>query len=278
MTKQFKYDEIGYWSEVKLAIIREYAAAYSRILAAQAAIRRHVYIDAFAGAGKHVSKRTGEFVPGSPLNALLVQPPFREIHLVDLHGGKTDELRKLVGDRKDVHVHEGDANKVLLEKAFPRCLYEDFSRGLCLLDPYKLNVNWNVLKTAGRMKTVEVFYNFMIMDANMNVLWKNPEKVDKRQATRMDAVWGDRSWREAAYRKEPGLFGDIEEKTGNEEVAEAFRKRLQDVAGFAYVPKPMPMRNEQGAVVYYLFFASPNRTGAGIVEDIFEKYRTKGVK
>ncbi len=276
--KQFKYDEIGYWSEVKLHIIREYASAYSRILAAQSAIKRHVYIDAFAGAGKHISKRTGEFIAGSPLNALLVKPPFREIHLVDLHGGKADELRKLVGDQKDVYVQEGDANSVLLEKAFPRCRYEDFSRGLCLLDPYKLNVNWNVLETAGQMKTIEVFYNFMIMDANMNILWKNPEKVDAKQAARMDAVWGDRSWREAAYRKERGLFGDIEEKAGNEEVAEAFRKRLQNVAGFAHVPEPMPMRNDQGAIVYYLFFASPNRTGTGIVKDIFNKYRAMGIK
>ena len=276
--KAFKYDEIGYWSEIKLHIVQEYAAAYSKILAAQAAIKRHVYIDAFAGAGKHVSKRTGEFVAGSPLNALLVKPPFSEIHLVDLHGGKAAELRKLVDDHKDVHVHEEDADKVLLDKVFPRCRYEDFSRGLCLLDPYKLNVNWNVLETAGRMKTIEVFYNFMIMDANMNVLWKNPEKVDAKQAARMDAVWGDHSWREAAYRKEPGLFGDIEEKAGNEEVTEAFRKRLQNVAGFAYVPQPIPMRNDQGSIVYYLFFASPNRTGAGIVKSIFENYRGKGSK
>ena len=91
----------------------------------------------------------------------------------------------------------------------------------------------------------------------------------------MDRVWGDRSWRSAAYVREPGLFGDIEEKAGNEEVAEAFRDRLREIGGFKYVPKPMPMRNEKGAVVYYLFFASPNKTGAHIVEDIFNKYRTR---
>ncbi|MBI4457178.1 MAG: three-Cys-motif partner protein TcmP [Acidobacteria bacterium] len=278
MRKQFNYDQIGYWSEVKLAIIREYAAAYSQILTAQPEIRRHVYIDAFAGAGKHLSRRTGEFVPGSPFNALLVKPPFREIHLIDLHGGKAEELRKLAVDRQDVHVHEGDANTVLLNDAFPRCRWEDFSRGLCLLDPYGLNVNWSVLETAGHMETIEIFYNFMIMDANMNVLWRNPQKVDANQAERLDVVWGDRSWRDAAYRKEPGLFGDIEEKAGNEEVAEAFRKRLREASGFAYVPEPMPMRNEQGAVVYYLFFASPNQTGAKIVEDVFDKYRSRGAR
>ena len=35
MVQESKYDEIGYWSEVKLDIIREYAAAYSRILSSQ---------------------------------------------------------------------------------------------------------------------------------------------------------------------------------------------------------------------------------------------------
>jgi hypothetical protein len=37
----------------------------------------------------------------------------------------------------------------------------------------------------------------------------------------------------------------------------------------------MPMRNDQGALVYYLYFASPNKTGASIVSDIFKKYRQK---
>jgi three-Cys-motif partner protein len=277
-SKSFRYDEIGYWSEVKLHIVSEYASAYSRILAAQPSIKRHIYVDAFAGAGKHISKRTGQFIPGSPLNALLVRPPFTEIHLVDLHGGKANELRKLVGQRNDVFVYEEDANVVLLEKIFPRCLYKDFGRGLCLLDPYALNVKRDVLQTAGRMKSIEIFFNFMIMDANMNVLWRNPDKVPAAQATRLDGAWGDHSWRQAAYPKQPGLFGEIEEKGNNEAVAQAFRKRLKDAAGFAYVPEPIPMRNDQGAIVYYLFFASPNKTGAGIVEDIFNKYRHKGIR
>jgi three-Cys-motif partner protein len=69
----------------------------------------------------------------------------------------------------------------------------------------------------------------------------------------------------------------MDEKASNEAIAEAFRKRLEDVAGFAYVPKPMAMRNKKGSVVYYLFFASQNRDGARIVEDIFDRYRNKGI-
>ncbi len=155
-----------------------------------------------------------------------------------------------------------------------RMSYAPNAKGL--LDPYGLNVDWEVLVTAGKMKSVEVFYNFMIMDANMNVFMRNPARVTQEQAARMDRVWGDGSWRPAAYRSEPDLFGEHEEKVTNEEISEAFRQRLEKVAGFAYVPPPMPMRNTRGAVVYYLYFASPNATAGRIVTEIFERYRERG--
>jgi len=61
MMQEPKYDEIGYWSEIKLDIIREYAAAYTRILSSQSSPKfYHIYIDAFAGAGTHISKSTGQ--------------------------------------------------------------------------------------------------------------------------------------------------------------------------------------------------------------------------
>jgi hypothetical protein len=72
-----KIDEIGPWSEVKLDIVKRYAVAYSQILNNHKGLS-HSYIDAFAGAGSHVSKTTREMVPGSPLNALWVAPPFRD--------------------------------------------------------------------------------------------------------------------------------------------------------------------------------------------------------
>jgi three-Cys-motif partner protein len=268
-----RYDEIGNWSELKLEIVRSYAKAYSTILHSQETIKRHIYIDAFAGAGKHISKSTGDFVLGSPLNALLVEPPFSEFHFIDLNRKRLAVLSELAGERPNVAVYEGDCNEVLIRDVFPRCRWEDYARALCLLDPYALNVDWSVLQTAGQMKTIEIFYNFMIMDANMNVLWKNPDKVSQTQVARMTAVWGDHSWRTAAYTKQRGLFNDFEEKATNKKVTEAFRSRLKEVAGFAFVPDPLPMKNSTGATVYYLFFASPNRTGAKIVKEIFDKYR-----
>jgi len=167
-----KLDEVGYWSEVKLEIVRDYAKAYSTVLNMQASIQSHLYIDAFAGAGVHISKATGRFIPGSPLNALNVQPPFKQYHLIDLDGGKADSLRKLAGKRTDVFVYEADCNKVLLEEVFPRCRYADYRRALCLLDPYGLHLDWEVIHAAGRMRSVEIFLNFPEMDMNIRPLWK----------------------------------------------------------------------------------------------------------
>jgi hypothetical protein len=155
-----KYDEIGYWSEIKLDIIKEYAQAYSKIMNTQRFIRKHIYIDAFAGAGHHISKVT--------------------------------------------------------------------------------------------------------------------ERLPAGQNQRMDKAWGDHSWRLIAYETVPTLFGDSEMKTSNETVAEAFRQRLQAVAGFKFVPSPIPMRNNQGATIYYLYFASASQTGAKIVSSIFKKYQDRG--
>lgn len=273
---KLKYDEIGYWSEIKLDIVREYAWAYARIMNRQPSIHKYIYIDAFAGAGYHISKATKGFVKGSPLNALNIQPPFSEFHLIDLDGDRTEELKRLTKDRSNVEIYPGDANEVLLKTIFPKCRYADYHRALCLIDPYSFCVDWKVLEMAGRMKSIEIFFNFMIMDINMNVLRRNPDRIAPAQIERMDKAWGDHSWRNIAYETVPTLFGDEEVKLNNETIAEAFRQRLNKIAGFKFVPTPIPMRNDQGSIVYYLYFASPNETGARIVKSIFSKYRDRG--
>ncbi len=276
--RRVKFDEIGYWSEIKLDIVKDYASAYSRILAAQTKPSLdHVYIDAFADAGVHISKTTREYISGSPINALLVQPPFREYHLIDIDRQKVELLRELVKNQSDVHIHEGDCNHILLEKVFPNVRYENYRRGLCLLDPYGLQLDWKVIDTAGKMRSIDMFLNFPVADINRNVLWRHPEGVDPADLKRMNEFWGDDSWRQIAYTTKQNLFGYLE-KEENEVVAEGFRQRLLKVAGFKHAPEPLPMRNTKGATVYYLFFASHKPAAENIITDIFNKYRQRGAK
>jgi three-Cys-motif partner protein len=273
-----RLDEIGYWSEVKLDIIRDYAAEYTKILSRHDEIVGFSYIDAFAGAGLHVSKDTGEFVRGSPLNALAVRPKFSHYYYIDLDSVKMDELKAAIGDRTDVTPRCGDCNSILLSEVFPHVRYEEYQRALCLLDPYGLHLSWEVIRTAGRMKSIEVFLNFPVMDMNMNVLWHRPELVDAKQSARMTRYWGDESWRSVAYKSAPDLFDASRvEKVddANEAVADAFRRRLREEAGFAYVPEPIAMRNSTGATVYFLFFAAQRPVAAKIVGHVFRKYANR---
>jgi len=271
------YDIIGPWSEIKLDIIREYASAYSKIISSQTRPQfRHVYIDAFAGAGKHISKNTGDFVPGSPLNALRVRPPFTEYHFIDLNCAKVQSLVDEAGKKPNIHIHEGDCN-VVLKNILPQVRYEDFRRALCILDPYGLHLNWEIIQQIGEMRSIEIFLNFPIADINRNVLREDKDKVEKLQEDRFTAFCGTDSWNEIAYTKQPTLFGDKAVKTStNETIVEWFRQRLIKVAGFKYVPKPMAMTNRKNAVVYYLFFASHKPVAKKIVEEIFRKYNDKG--
>lgn len=165
-----KFDVVGYWSEVKLDIISKYAKAYSTVIAGHTKTRlAHVYIDGFAGAGEHISKRDRSVVPGSPINALSADPPFCHYYLVDLDASKTDHLHELIGQRMDVSIFNADCNQVLLNDVFPNVRYTDFKRGLCVLDPYGLHLDWQVIKTAGDMRSVEIFLNFPVLDMNRNV-------------------------------------------------------------------------------------------------------------
>lgn len=278
MAETEDYDVVDYWSEVKLDIVRKYLAAYSTIMNAQKwPPFSYVYIDGFSGPGVCISRASGEYIPGSPLNALNVQPPFHRYYFIDMDGGRASKLRDLCAVMANVEVEEGDCNRILLEKVFPLVRYEEYRRGVCLLDPYKMDVRWELVEGAGKSRSIELFVNFPTMAINRTVLLKDPSRITRANADRMTAFWGDDSWRSLFYQERVTLF-DIEEEKGasNVDVVNAYRERLRRVAGFEFVPAGMPMRNRKNTIVYYLLFASHKPVAEKIVRNIFDKYRNRG--
>jgi three-Cys-motif partner protein len=273
----FKFDEIGYWSELKLEIIEKYGAAYTTAFNKSPGLKKY-YIDGFSGSGLHRSKETRQEIEGSPARALKVSPPFDGFYFVDVDKAKTANLRKLCEGRSNVHIHTGDSNAYLMTDVLPKIQYNLYTRALCLLDPYGLHLNWEVIQQAGKSNAVDLFLNFPVMDMNMNAIWHRPELTPQHGIDRMNRFWGDESWQQAAYVESPqkNLFGDPPEliKQDNAAIAKAFRTRLKNVAGFEFVSDPLPMRNSNNAIVYYLFLASPKAVAKKIIEEIFSKYRT----
>lgn len=274
-----KFDNIGVWSEIKLDIIKEYANAFTRIMKKQDWCKGYVYIDAFAGAGVHISRRTGEFIPGSPLNALEIEKPFTEYHFIDIDKIKAEALENLTRERPNISIYPEDCNESLVRKIFPSLQYKSKKRALCILDPYGLHLYWETILEAAKLRTTEIFLNFPIMDMNRNVLHKDLLSADPEQIKRMNRFCGSEEWQGILYKEDMqmGLFGDTYRTKivdSNIKLADWFRvERLKKAAGFKFVPKPVLMRNSKGGPLFFLFFASHNETGKKIVSDIFSKYR-----
>ena len=215
-------DTVGYWTEIKLLILKEYANAYARVLKNQPHIKHVAYIDAFAGAGAHISKTSGEHIDGSPALVLSILPPLLSLPPHRSGRGPCQAIAPTAPRGPRSPFTMATATRFFSGTFSRKCRYEDFRRALCLLDPYKLNPNWEVVETAGKMRSIEIFLNFMIMDANMNVLWTNPDRVPPDQARRMTAFWGDDSWRKAAYKNRARSF----RRHGRESGQRRRRRRL----------------------------------------------------
>ncbi len=269
-----KLDEIGIWSEIKIAILREYACAFTSILKTKAWCKGCCYVDAFAGAGVHISKATGEMVPGSPLNALLVEPRFDRIVLIDIDAEKAELLKSLCGHDNRVEIEPGDCNEIILKKITPALPRSSYWRGLCVLDPYGIHgkpLNWLTIKKLADLKTMDIFINFPLMDINRNTLRNRLTNADDMDIAAFTLFWGGDDWKDLMYA--PDLFGDLDKIGSNQKLATAFQNRLKDVAGFTFVPAPILMRNSKGGPLYYLYFASHQSVAQKIILSIFDKYR-----
>lgn len=268
---------IGAWSEMKIQIVRDYAKAYSDIMQNQKWLKSYAYIDGFAGAGKHKSRKTNEDIDGSPRAVLQVEPPFPHYHFVELNPKRAELLKALEDMRPGcVTVHNGDANDRLLNAILPHYQRPLYTRALLLLDPFNIGIDWRVTEAAGKSEAVDMFLNFMVMDANMNAIHLDPDTVQPEQAARMTRFWGDESWRETMYQKPEGLLPgfdyDLREKQPNDTLAGAFADRLRETAGFKYVAKPLKVRSDTGQVLYYLYFACHNETGHRIASHLFREW------
>ncbi|MCB1060122.1 MAG: three-Cys-motif partner protein TcmP [Calditrichaeota bacterium] len=274
-----KDDVIGDWSENKLEIIEKYARPYSQIMTSKGFY--HIYIDAFAGSGRHISRRSEKEVLGSPRIALATSPPFREYHFVEWNEKRAEGLRVLEQEHSNLKVYFGDCNNVLPREIFPLLARSGKQRALCILDPYALNYDWNLICAAAQTKKVDLILTFMMMDVQMNVLLKDPNTIKETQAKRLTRSWGDETWRKAAYEvhdEQLNMFGGSDRvKTGSLHFAKEYGRRLKEVAGFEYVSDPVEMLNSRKGTVYYLYFMSHASVALKIMKDIVTRLRKRQV-
>jgi three-Cys-motif partner protein len=259
-------DEIGEWSERKIAIVEKYATAYSGILAKQKWLK-HYYIDGFTGGPIALRKDTLDRVVTTARRILEIEPAFHGYYLVDADPAKAAAMREACRLRPQAEALCGNAND-LLSGIFEKIQYTQYKRALCFLDPYKILLAWDVLRAAGKMGTIEAFIHFPTGDIQRNVLRNDHSRLVPAEVERMSAMWGDDSWKKAAYAEQPTLFGPATTKQPIQSLLDAFAARLKNVAGFKHVSRALPMRNSMGVIIYHLMFATHQPLALKIATDV----------
>lgn len=268
--------EIGPWGMVKNEIIEQYASAYTTIFKAQGWAHT-CYVDVFAGAPYNTLRGTEQSVPGSAIRALGITNKFDEYWFVDVDDVKASELEAVCKTHNSARVHRGDGNSFVRDNLIPRLSSNSRLRSLILIDPYGMEISWDVVSSLGRIGHSDVIINFPTMDINRNALRTKIEAVSEEQAVRMDNLWGDRTWQDMFYQTKAQLplFGDerISEKAAtNKMVVDAYCERLRTMAGFNHVSEPVGFRNSTNSVMYYILLASPKEVATNIMRDIQKKY------
>ena len=270
-------DEIGKWSEDKLELLGKYLNAYTTIMRKQGWCKGYYYIDAFAGTGKPKARDEDEerYIDGSPRRALDLKNPFTRYIFIEKEDWRVDKLKELQKEfpEKNIVIERGDCNKVLPEKIFPLLPWESRKRAFLLLDPFGMDIAWEVIEQAAKLRTFEMVINFPVMAMNRS-LPSDPARLGADTEQKVTRFWGEGSWKNLFYERRHDLFGPTVERVRYtaESLSDLFREhRLRKV--FKQVSAPLVMKNSKGASLYSLIYAGHNHTARKIIGDIFEKYK-----
>ena len=264
----------GGWTDQKLRMLKEYLAAYVKVLKNQPFER--LYIDAFAGTGYREAAGAGrdvgffarelaenepqEFLEGSTRVALQVEPPFDRYVFIEKSAKRFAELLKLkeefpeLADRMEFV--RGDANSVLqglCEKWNSRTM-----RGVLFLDPFGMQVDWTTLEAVAHTQAIDVWILFPL-GIGVNRLLTGNGKIPDGWRTRLDRVFGTTDWYDAFYRpaRIKPLFGETPMVKDGSAIAEYYHERLRTIFP-AVADNPKTLRNSRRAPLFQLHFAVSN--------------------
>lgn len=277
--------EVGPWAREKLAGLRDYLAAYMKILGKRPALKT-VYVDAFAAAGRAVVRRRDrddptilldlgaaargvelrEVIDGSPGVALAVEPSFDQYVFIETDERRRSALEGLASQyrgRRNIALRAVDCNAYLTTTLLERLAADRTWRGVVFLDPFGMQVPWSTIAALAATRQVEVFINFPVGMAIQRLLRRSARFTD-RQRAKLDEYLGSSQWFDEVYERERGLFQAELRKRGDaaRRLLEWYRGRLR--AAFGHVSGARLVTNSRGGHLYFLIFAGPNATGARI--------------
>ena len=260
-------------TEKKLKAVESYLQRYLLVFKNQPSMET-IYVDAFAGSGSMpVQPNEGlfkdqtdidEFVLGSALRALRLEQKFDRYIFIEEKKSKLDELKErlaLAGiDNAKVEFIKGNANDELLKL----CPYLSRSnvRAVVFLDPFGNQVGWDLLKSLGKTKHVDLWYLFPAMLGVYRQIGNLNAKTTDEGGASLDRLFGPNDWRSAFIKRETesDLFGPTETQKKIADVEDITRfmiKCMNEIFEGQASNSWMPL-GRNGAHWYSLIFAMAN--------------------
>ena len=268
-TKKIGSEFGGEWTKVKLTILEKYLSFY--VDALKNLKVKLTYIDAFAGSGK-TSLPTGD-IEGSA--SIAMKYDFDNYYFIEYDQNRLVDLKKYIAENfpakvgKVTYLH-GDCNKELIT-VFNQL--NKYQRGVMFLDPYAMELRWEVLQAAQKTEILDIWYLFPVMAVNRNL--KNDGEISAGTKQKISAILPD-GWYEALYYENPQTnmwnFTDMR-KVNITNFIGFIQEKLKSV--FPHVAtKPVELKNSKKSLQFLLCFMISNpsvKAGAlakKVVDDI----------
>jgi len=298
MTSYITDGTVGPWAKEKLELLRRYLEAYTTILRTKN-FQDFYYIDAFAGAGqaplrqpKQVNNAQllgleiasyrlndeGEisYVKGSPRIALELKHPFSKYIFIEKNPERVAELLKIADNYELASCTEilnYDAADAIRKKLLSGQINWRRNRGIVFLDPFGLQVPWDIVQSIAKTGALEVIVNFPVGMAIQRLLPRHGQFSDS-QREKLNSYFGSGEWESLVYAESTDLFGEQSRSkvdSSGRKLAMWYRNRMKDVFGFSSLPRLIT--NQQGSHLYYLIHAGPKELGVNIANDVLFKGR-----
>jgi three-Cys-motif partner protein len=276
----------GAWTEKKLAALKSYLQAYRLIFTQNEKARnfRTIYIDAFAGTGERKvpdadagtsTLFTADELPemnayekGSARIALELDSPFDEYIFVDKKPDHTLQLQNLIHTEypeleSRCQVLQGDGPAAIRKICVSRNWRKQ--RAVLFLDPYGMNVEWDLLRLIADTKAIDMWFLFPL-GTGANRLLTRDTAPPKSFAEKLTRIFGTDKWQTAFYKESQqiGLFGDdpsIVKDATFDQIGKYLIERLKTIfSGVA--PTTKALYNSRNNPMYLLCFAAGNPVGA----------------
>jgi three-Cys-motif partner protein len=290
----------GNWTDDKLARVKKYIEAYTKIMNKQKF--KVAYIDAFAGTGYREEKKNtkganeqqssifqddelteiSQYSEGSVQIALKVDPGFDKYFFIDKskkHYGELMKLKESFPDKssKIECVHD-DANQYLT-KFCKKCDWKS-RRALVFLDPYGMQIDWETIRAIAGTQAIDLWYLFPLGVGINRLLKKEIDDIPKSWEDKLTSILGTSEWRSAFYSEVSAdtLFGTevtTYKDADFDKIKKFFIDRLK--TEFPGVAKnPLLLYNSKKNPLYLLCFAAGNPKGAKTAVKIAEHILKRG--